>query len=75
MPNYPCRYCVPPKRHPACHDTCKEFRDAKALEQERKNAERGRKEATQYTMENMMKTNNFNVKKKREGRLTYSKKG
>ena len=23
--NCPCRYCVPPKRHPACHDTCKDY--------------------------------------------------
>ena len=24
-----CIKCVPPKRHPACHDTCKEYQDEK----------------------------------------------
>lgn len=31
-----CRFCVPPKRHPACHDTCKEYKDEKAGEEARK---------------------------------------
>ena len=25
MNNCPCRECIPPKRHPACWGTCKEF--------------------------------------------------
>lgn len=24
-----CKNCVPPKRHRACHDTCKEYKDEK----------------------------------------------
>ena len=26
----PCRYCEAPKRHPGCHDKCKEFVEWKA---------------------------------------------
>jgi len=25
-----CRYCVAPKRHPGCHDTCPEYQEEKA---------------------------------------------
>ena len=25
-----CKDCVPPKRHPACHDTCEEYKKQKA---------------------------------------------
>lgn len=75
MVNYPCKDCVPPKRHPACHDTCKEYLEVKALEQKRKNANRGKRDVDMYTAENIVKKYDFNVKKKRSGRLTYSRKG
>ena len=75
MAKFPCKGCVPPKRHPACHDTCKEYLDAKALDQQRKDADRGKKDAARYTVENMIKNYDRNVKKKRSGRLTYSRKG
>lgn len=35
----PCRYCVPPKRHEACHDTCPDYiawRAPRLAEYERK---------------------------------------
>ena len=25
MAENPCRYCVPPKRHPKCHGSCEEY--------------------------------------------------
>lgn len=40
----PCHGCVTPKRYPGCHDKCKAYRDWKASEQKRKDAERKRKE-------------------------------
>lgn len=32
-----CHFCVPPKRHPGCHDHCPEYADEKA-ENDRLNA-------------------------------------
>ena len=32
-----CLYCVPPKRTPWCHATCKEYLDAKAEHEAKKN--------------------------------------
>lgn len=40
----PCHGCVTPKRYPGCHDKCKAYREWKASEQKRKDAERKRKE-------------------------------
>lgn len=40
----PCHGCVTPKRYPGCHDKCKAYKDWKASEQKRKDAERKRKE-------------------------------
>lgn len=31
-----CRYCVAPKRHPGCHATCPDYKEAKAEENKRK---------------------------------------
>ena len=73
MPNYPCKNC--PNRYLACHDHCEKYKAIKAQEQKYKDANRGKKEAYMYTIENSRKTHDFNVKKKREGRMTYSKKG
>ncbi|MBQ5655947.1 MAG: hypothetical protein IIV14_00750 [Bacteroidaceae bacterium] len=36
MKKYPCKDCVPPKRHVGCHSTCKEYSDI----QEENRAER-----------------------------------
>lgn len=33
-----CHYCVAPKRHPGCHDTCPEYQKAKAEHEARKAA-------------------------------------
>lgn len=38
-----CRYCVAPKRHPGCHDTCKEYLEEKAINDTEK-AERIKRE-------------------------------
>lgn len=75
MTDYPCRYCVAPKRYPGCHDHCTEYKDVKEKEQRNKNADAGSKDAYRYTMECIVKNNDNNVKKRRSGRLTYSKKG
>lgn len=40
----PCHGCVAPKRYPGGHDRCKEYKDWKACEQVKKDAERKRKE-------------------------------
>lgn len=40
----PCHGCVTPKRYPGCHDKCKAYRDWKASEQVKNDAERKRKE-------------------------------
>lgn len=40
----PCHGCVAPKRYPGCHDRCKEYKEWKADEQVKKDAERKRKE-------------------------------
>lgn len=29
MADCPCRGCVPPKRNPSCHTSCKEYKDWK----------------------------------------------
>lgn len=73
MPNYPCKGCQ--DRYPACHDHCEKYKEIKALELKRKNAERGKQEADTYTIMNTMKVRDYNEKKKRVGRFTYSKKG
>lgn len=75
MAKYPCINCVAPKRHPGCHDHCQEYKDVKALEQSRKNPDKGGRDVDQYTTSNVMKYIDFNTKKRRSGRLTYSRKG
>lgn len=40
-----CKNCVPPKRNPKCHGTCKEYLDAKAELEEKKEAARKQKES------------------------------
>lgn len=40
----PCHGCNPPKRNPQCHSSCKDYKDWKASEQVKKDAERKRKE-------------------------------
>ena len=34
--NSPCKGCVQPKRHPACHDTCPEYQAVKKADLELK---------------------------------------
>lgn len=36
MFNYPCKNCVPPKRHRACWDKCEEYQKTKNLDEEEK---------------------------------------
>ena len=43
-----CLKCVPPKRHSGCHGTCKEYLDAKAELEEKKEAAR---KQLQYEMD------------------------
>lgn len=31
-----CHHCVPPKRHPGCHDRCPEYAEEKAVYEQRK---------------------------------------
>lgn len=73
MSNYPCKNC--PDRYPACHDHCEKYKEAKVLDQKRRNIDRGNKDAYVYTMERMAQNSDFNRKKRSGGRLTYSKKG
>lgn len=40
----PCHGCVAPKRYPGCHGKCKDYKEWKAGEQVKKDAERRRKE-------------------------------
>lgn len=75
MAIYPCKDCVPPKRYPGCHDHCQEYKDVKAKASANRYGKPGSRDAAMYTVETMMKCNDFNVKKKRSGRLTYSRKG
>ena len=35
-----CKGCVAPKRHPGCHDTCKEYKEQKAKHEESMKNER-----------------------------------
>lgn len=35
-----CKGCVPPKRHPACWDTCPEYAEEKAKDLKKKQAEK-----------------------------------
>ena len=72
---YPCKGCVPPKRHPACHDHCPEYLKMKKEEDMRKHKDAGRDEARNYTVSHLAKNADFNSKKRKQGRLTYSRKG
>ena len=36
MFNYPCKNCVPPKRHHACWDKCEEYQKTKTMDEEEK---------------------------------------
>lgn len=47
----PCHGCVPPNRYPGCHGNCEAYKDWKASEQEKKDAERKlrEQEAALYT--------------------------
>lgn len=72
---YPCKGCVPPKRHPACHDHCPEYLEVKEEEAKSKSAYSGRKDASNYTVEHLAKSADINNKRRRQGRLTYSRKG
>ena len=38
-----CQFCVPPKRHTACWDTCPEYIEEKAKDRAQKEAERKRR--------------------------------
>lgn len=38
-----CRHCVPPKRHPGCHDHCPEYIEERAEYDEKKAAENKQK--------------------------------
>lgn len=40
----PCHGCVPPKRNSECHGSCRGYKEWKASEQVKKDAERKRKE-------------------------------
>ena len=40
----PCHGCVAPKRYPGCHGKCKDYKEWKAGEQVKKDAERKRTE-------------------------------
>ena len=33
-----CKHCVPPKRHPGCHDHCPEYAEERAVYNEKKAA-------------------------------------
>ena len=35
-----CKFCVPPKRHLACHDTCEEYLEEKSKYEEEKAVKR-----------------------------------
>lgn len=72
---YPCKGCVPPKRHPACHDHCPEYLDVKKENDMRRNMDAGKKDAQEYTLSHLAKSADINNKKRRQGRLTYSRKG
>ena len=38
-----CQPCVPPKRHPGCHDTCPDYIKEKAEDAEKKEKDRKRR--------------------------------
>lgn len=38
-----CHHCVPPKRHTACWDTCPDYIEEKAADQEKKEADKKRR--------------------------------
>lgn len=53
----PCNGCTPPKRRPACHGTCKEYKDWKAGENKKKRiivqAKTNESMVTDYTIKQM----------------------
>ena len=73
MKKHKCKDC--PDRYPGCHDHCKTYQDIDAENKREKEAERGRKEAYRYTMDVMSKGADTRRKLKKQGRVTYSKKG
>lgn len=46
MTDYPCRYCVPPKRHPGCHSGCEEYQAVKQQRDSAREAERAGRPST-----------------------------
>ena len=75
MQKHKCNTCTGPEKRPGCHDHCEAYLSIKAANDAEKRAGRGRVEAYRYTMEQTSKNANHNCKKKKQGRLTYSRKG
>lgn len=69
----PCHYCVAPKRHPGCHDTCtKEYIPWKAREEARKAAEAGKSAIDAYSAESVSRSRTKEARYKMT-RRTYFK--
>jgi hypothetical protein len=62
-----CHYCVAPKRHPGCHDTCPEYQKAKAEHEARKTAYE-KKKAIQDGLNSQTFASVNRAKKNRKGR-------
>lgn len=59
-----CHYCVPPKRHPGCHDRCPEFSEAWILFEAKKAMLEADREAREYTKMAVVKTKDAAAKKR-----------
>ena len=62
-----CRYCVAPKRHPGCHDTCMEYLMEKAVH-ETKKAVADKQKAVNTGLNAQAIASVYRAHKKRKGR-------
>lgn len=63
-----CHHCVAPKRHPGCHDICKEYISVKSAIKEKKEREVAQHEATDYIRARIRKAKNESAIGRKNGR-------
>ena len=63
-----CQFCVPPERHPGCHDHCGKFATAKANHEKKKLEADPYKEARIYTGNSIFEKQSNVAKKHKEWR-------
>jgi hypothetical protein len=63
-----CQCCVPPKRHPACHDKCPDYAEAWILYETKKAILEADREAREYTKMAIVKSQDASAKRRQKWR-------